>query len=129
MECGYGSERVLHLVLARQWAMHAHGACAIPSRRKAAAARVKHAILDLPIGGRDNGTANGRGPRPQRRLHLRPLFRQDGGDARLQNRSEEHTSELQSLTNLVCRLLLEKKKNQGDTKPCEHTQVLGRRSP
>src|SRR5437016_11046641 len=27
-----------------------------------------------------------------------------------ENRSEEHTSELQSLTNLVCRLLLEKKK-------------------
>src|SRR5438046_8339535 len=27
-------------------------------------------------------------------------------------RSEEHTSELQSLTNLVCRLLLEKKKTQ-----------------
>src|SRR5437016_10327208 len=29
-------------------------------------------------------------------------------------RSEEHTSELQSLTNLVCRLLLEKKKVQPD---------------
>src|SRR5438046_6069043 len=29
-------------------------------------------------------------------------------------RSEEHTSELQSLTNLVCRLLLEKKKIQAD---------------
>src|SRR5437016_12712067 len=28
----------------------------------------------------------------------------------LARRSEEHTSELQSLTNLVCRLLLEKKK-------------------
>src|SRR5262249_58888326 len=28
------------------------------------------------------------------------------------HRSEEHTSELQSLTNLVCRLLLEKKKKQ-----------------
>src|SRR5437016_12033119 len=28
----------------------------------------------------------------------------------LRGRSEEHTSELQSLTNLVCRLLLEKKK-------------------
>src|SRR3546814_2997429 len=28
-----------------------------------------------------------------------------------QNRSEEHTSELQSLMHLVCRLLLEKKKN------------------
>src|SRR5437016_11493621 len=27
----------------------------------------------------------------------------------VRNRSEEHTSELQSLTNLVCRLLLEKK--------------------
>src|ERR1019366_10799770 len=27
------------------------------------------------------------------------------------HRSEEHTSELQSLTNLVCRLLLEKKKD------------------
>src|SRR5258706_10241041 len=27
-----------------------------------------------------------------------------------ETRSEEHTSELQSLTNLVCRLLLEKKK-------------------
>src|SRR5437016_13458074 len=34
-----------------------------------------------------------------------------GMSDRLQNmRSEEHTSELQSLTNLVCRLLLEKKK-------------------
>src|SRR2546430_4831344 len=31
----------------------------------------------------------------------------DAGDAR----SEEHTSELQSQSNLVCRLLLEKKKN------------------
>src|SRR5438093_5366321 len=30
-------------------------------------------------------------------------------------RSEEHTSELQSLTNLVCRLLLEKKKQSTDT--------------
>src|SRR5437016_12108746 len=29
-----------------------------------------------------------------------------------QVRSEEHTSELQSLTNLVCRLLLEKKKKK-----------------
>src|SRR2546430_12564031 len=29
-------------------------------------------------------------------------------------RSEEHTSELQSQSNLVCRLLLEKKKNNND---------------
>src|SRR2546425_4411607 len=35
---------------------------------------------------------------------------------RLRERSEEHTSELQSLAYLVCRLLLEKKKNHiGDS--------------
>src|SRR5438046_7370999 len=33
-----------------------------------------------------------------------------GGARTRRRRSEEHTSELQSLTNLVCRLLLEKKK-------------------
>src|SRR6266480_6257695 len=33
-------------------------------------------------------------------------------DASLHRRSEEHTSELQSHVNLVCRLLLEKKKKQ-----------------
>src|SRR5438046_7848361 len=41
------------------------------------------------------------------------VIREDPGSARvslLVSRSEEHTSELQSLTNLVCRLLLEKKK-------------------
>src|SRR2546425_5677373 len=32
--------------------------------------------------------------------------------AKCRNRSEEHTSELQSLAYLVCRLLLEKKKKQ-----------------
>src|SRR5262249_56900436 len=33
-----------------------------------------------------------------------------GTSMEVRHRSEEHTSELQSLTNLVCRLLLEKKK-------------------
>src|SRR5438046_6885316 len=33
-------------------------------------------------------------------------------ERRSASRSEEHTSELQSLTNLVCRLLLEKKKKK-----------------
>src|SRR2546430_13429238 len=32
-------------------------------------------------------------------------------DDRVDDRSEEHTSELQSQSNIVCRLLLEKKKN------------------
>src|SRR5262249_60250527 len=35
-------------------------------------------------------------------------------------RSEEHTSELQSLTNLVCRLLLEKKKHHATKTPSVH---------
>src|SRR5437016_8713072 len=34
-----------------------------------------------------------------------------------ESRSEEHTSELQSLTNLVCRLLLEKKKKKKTSAP------------
>src|SRR5437016_8232951 len=37
-------------------------------------------------------------------------FRDPDGNRLVIHRSEEHTSELQSLTNLVCRLLLEKKK-------------------
>src|SRR2546422_7529468 len=35
-------------------------------------------------------------------------------------RSEEHTSELQSRLHLVCRLLLEKKKNQRVSAYCDH---------
>src|SRR5688572_31326055 len=35
-------------------------------------------------------------------------------------RSEEHTSELQSQSNLVCRLLLEKKKKIDDNKHIKH---------
>src|SRR2546427_8626641 len=39
-------------------------------------------------------------------------------------RSEEHTSELQSQSNLVCRLLLEKKKNIADSyKPTQHSPL------
>src|SRR5438093_7236055 len=43
------------------------------------------------------------------------------------SRSEEHTSELQSLTNLVCRLLLEKKKK--DTKNNRHILYTCRTYP
>src|SRR5437667_2829441 len=39
-------------------------------------------------------------------------------------RSEEHTSELQSHHDLVCRLLLEKKKNQFDHKYLSEQQVV-----
>src|SRR5260370_9026329 len=46
----------------------------------------------------------------------------DGG-APCENRSEEHTSELQSHLNLVCRLLLEKKKNKQKDKPHYKTMM------
>src|SRR5438046_3614840 len=42
---------------------------------------------------------------PRNQMKSGPPFHGD-----CESRSEEHTSELQSLTNLVCRLLLEKKK-------------------
>src|SRR5256885_3980045 len=43
-------------------------------------------------------------------------------------RSEEHTSELQSPCNLVCRLLLEKKKNdQGCRLPLQVAHLLAQR--
>src|SRR2546427_9447838 len=43
---------------------------------------------------------------------IRPTSTQQGGAVR----SEEHTSELQSQSNLVCRLLLEKKKKKKNKK-------------
>src|SRR2546425_9009047 len=43
---------------------------------------------------------------------LRPLIQACNGGDWPPQRSEEHTSELQSLAYLVCRLLLEKKKNK-----------------
>src|SRR5256885_6201101 len=56
-----------------------------------------------------------RSVRPDRRRSTGCVAREDGGPVRraaapVPARSEEHTSELQSPCNLVCRLLLEKKK-------------------
>src|SRR5256886_4458723 len=42
------------------------------------------------------------------------------------SRSEEHTSELQSQSNLVCRLLLEKKKTQPHPPPSTSTSAFPR---
>src|SRR2546426_8935423 len=62
----------------------------------------------------------------RRSRHLLGRDRRHGGDARRPRRrrrrarSEEHTSELQSPCNLVCRLLLEKKKK----KTIRHVIVL-----
>src|SRR5258706_4893218 len=72
-------------------------------------------------------------PRPQRAGRLEPQHRA-GAHQRLRDpaaapgragdRSEEHTSELQSLTNLVCRLLLEKKKTNTHQSLPERYQQL-----
>src|SRR5258705_9644258 len=50
-------------------------------------------------------------------------------DTRRPWRSEEHTSELQSLRHLVCRLLLEKKKNSSVKRPAcvFFVRIFGRR--
>src|SRR5438034_7503373 len=59
--------------------------------------------------------------------HERPLQNRDGAGQHalhwargLRLRSEEHTSELQSHSDLVCRLLLEKKKKKNKNK--DHTK-------
>src|SRR2546428_7257604 len=50
----------------------------------------------------------------------------DGGAAR--KRSEEHTSELQSRSDLVCRLLLEKKNKQRRSAACQIASCRSRLS-
>src|SRR5262245_64989738 len=66
---------------------------------------------DVPASGRPSSA-----PRPTA-VRAGPV--PDLGGAR---RSEEHTSELQSLRHLVCRLLLEKKKKKKTTHKTEHTE-------
>src|SRR5688572_31383886 len=57
--------------------------------------------------------------------HPRVRFRRQVGNAVLlpAGRSEEHTSELQSQSNIVCRLLPEKKKNATETVANMHKQA------
>src|SRR2546428_9386770 len=63
-------------------------------------------------------------------LYMSLLFRVlrrkqlDEDTAAQMRRSEEHTSELQSRSDLVCRLLLEKKKTTSDSRPyTQHTPL------
>src|SRR2546425_7868850 len=55
-------------------------------------------------------------------MHLGKRFYRQGPDQNPQ-RSEEHTSELQSLAYLVCRLLLEKKKKKQKTSSQDRQQT------
>src|SRR2546426_8836397 len=70
------------------------------------------------------GSPQGRG-RPGSRRAPPPRHRpsERGG-----GRSEEHTSELQSPCNLVCRLLLEKKKNTAHSTSCAHSRLSPHRT-
>src|SRR2546430_12771891 len=72
-----------------------------------------YTTLFRSAGGRHPGTASRTHPVRRSRYSLSPVASRA--------RSEEHTSELQSQSNLVCRLLLEKKKNKDrSTTPCRH---------
>src|SRR2546427_5902297 len=93
------------------------------------------AVLPTPVGPTRTGT-RGRSAPPKSPLQLALRQLHDGGPPvhvvrgerrreqpahevahlrQLEVRSEEHTSELQSQSNLVCRLLLEKKKTTKST--------------
>src|SRR5436309_8300700 len=77
----------------------------------------------LPIsGGRARHGPGAQGPRD-------PALQGPRRDERVAARSEEHTSELQSRENLVCRLLLEKKNSKAkcssDERACGCTGGVG----
>src|SRR5690242_21176149 len=78
--------------------VHARAALALPRvpEHEHALPRAQESLLPLP--------------REARELRRAARERARAGD-----RSEEHTSELQSHVNLVCRLLLEKKKKETST--------------
>src|SRR2546426_4290768 len=93
-----------------------------PRARAAALGRARDPKPFLPAGGK--GGARGRGglhsgARPHHHVRVREkrlVGGHAGGSSQSRGqsgqRSEEHTSELQSPCNLVCRLLLEKKKKK-----------------
>src|SRR5256885_7500913 len=74
---------------------------AVRSGRYVQSGRIRRRYLGWPT---DDGVRRTADPRRVGARRLRAL-------RLLSGRSEEHTSELQSPCNLVCRLLLEKKKN------------------
>src|SRR2546430_12129383 len=54
-----------------------------------------------------------------------PVYLVAAADEHGLERSEEHTSELQSQSNLVCRLLLEKKTHRGERRARERRGAVG----
>src|SRR2546425_1021838 len=80
-----------------------HGALPISSRRRVALPGHRLLWRSQRSRSRARRLRSAKRQLPKRRIRLRGLLP-------LPRRSEEHTSELQSLAYLVCRLLLEKKK-------------------
>src|SRR5262245_53536560 len=88
-------------------------AAANRSASRAAAGR-RTSARSLSPSAASNGAQNDAGRAPPRASRKRTLGSRSAAAARQPGhcRSEEHTSELQSLRHLVCRLLLEKKKKK-----------------
>src|SRR2546422_7332238 len=64
----------------------------------------------------------------QRDAHLQLEHRRGGHQRAHPDRSEEHTSELQSRLHLVCRLLLEKKKKKNHSQKTHETKLKEKHS-
>src|SRR5436190_13201224 len=79
--------------------------------------RLPHLSAQVPLRARRAGAA-------RQRPHVHVRHRDPPRDSRLPPRSEEHTSELQSHSDLVCRLLLEKKKEMPITDGCANALRL-----
>src|SRR2546421_9073325 len=75
-------------------------------RRKAFVAKA----IDHPVVNADQRVHLGLADRCEMRGEIALADQLRAGSNQIQRRSEEHTSELQSRSDLVCRLLLEKKK-------------------
>src|SRR3712207_7073089 len=76
-------------------------------------------LLDLATDRGDHDVAAQAQPGVAQRAHRLDVARQSALHVRDAQRSEEHTSELQSRQYLVCRLLLEKKKTKDITIPVD----------
>src|SRR3989475_13050608 len=88
-------------------------------RAKAAATAVPSSAISTVVRAPPSAAGSTRGSggivrRAKSRIHGSPWTRRTGSApvSQTSHRSEEHTSELQSQSNLVCRLLLEKKKKK-----------------
>src|SRR2546430_11207891 len=97
-----------------------------PSRRFFLSSRRRHTRFDCDwssdVCSSDLCSRRGRAS-PSRRSRTAPSIGRVDGARSPGSRSEEHTSELQSQSNLVCRLLLEKKKKTLQHHDHEHDNL------